>query len=169
MFEAPGWDELARPIRRPGPGSCQSSKNGANFPTVRLSLRYGIFRQGLTGTIIRDWQRPYPLLVWTRLTAQHVENWLGYNLDSQHSGRSTLKLGPPHYPNAAAILYRQLQHSKLRAQPMLKREDGARFEATIQTTSDGPQAAYVVGLQADDHTLTETDVQLFANKESAEA
>jgi hypothetical protein len=52
---------------------------------------------------------------------------------------------------------------------MLKREDGARFEATIQTTSDGPQAAYVVGLQADDHTLTETDVQLFANKESAEA
>jgi hypothetical protein len=73
---------------------------------------------------------------------------------------------------------------------MLKREDGARFKATIQTTSHGlplrpearrnandqariapqvRQAAYVVGLQADDHTLTETDVQLFANKESAEA
>jgi hypothetical protein len=52
---------------------------------------------------------------------------------------------------------------------MLKRKDGARFEATIKTTSDGPQAAYVVSLQADDHTLTETDVQLFANKEAAEA
>jgi hypothetical protein len=25
---------------------------------------------------------------------------------------------------------------------MLKREDGARFKATIQTTSDGPQAAW---------------------------
>jgi hypothetical protein len=36
-------------IRRPGPGSCQSSKNGANFPTVRLNLRYGIFRQGIDG------------------------------------------------------------------------------------------------------------------------
>jgi hypothetical protein len=51
---------------------------------------------------------------------------------------------------------------------MLKREDGARFKATIQTTSDGPEA-YVVSLQADDHTLTETDVQQFADKESAQA
>ena len=42
---------------------------------------------------------------------------------------------------------------------MLKREGGARFNATIQTTSDGHQAAYVVSLQADDHT-TETDVRL---------
>jgi hypothetical protein len=32
----------------------------------------------------------------------HVENWLGCNLDSQAG--STLKLGPSHYPNAAAIL-----------------------------------------------------------------
>jgi hypothetical protein len=30
-------------------------------------------------------------------------------------------------------------------------------------------SSYVVSLQTDDHTLTETDVQLFANKESAEA
>jgi hypothetical protein len=36
---------------------------------------------------------------------------LGDNFDFQHSGRSQ-KLGPPHYPNAAAILNQQLQHSK---------------------------------------------------------
>jgi hypothetical protein len=122
-----------------------------------LNLRYGIFRQGIDGNnnprLAAALSSPR-LDTPTRLTAQnlHVENWLGYNLDSQHSGRSTLKLGPPHYPNAAAILYRQLQHSKLRAQPMLKREDHARFKATIQTTSHGPQAAYVVSLQADDQT-----------------
>jgi hypothetical protein len=52
---------------------------------------------------------------------------------------------------------------------MPKREDGARLKATIQTTSSGPQAAYVVSLQADDHILTETDVQLFTNKEAAQA
>jgi hypothetical protein len=52
---------------------------------------------------------------------------------------------------------------------MLKREDGARFKATIHTTPNGLQAAYVVSLRADDHNFTDTDAQLFINKEAAEA
>jgi hypothetical protein len=91
----------------------------------------------------------------------HVENRLGCNFDFQHSGRSTAKLWAAALPECGGHFESTNCNTlNLRAQPMLKREDGARFNATIQTTSDGHQAAYVVSLQAEDHTLTETDVRL---------
>jgi len=114
-----GWQELltlpldaarckAREIvdQAPRSGLTPIIKKWRQLPDGQIEFAIRYFPAGgLTRTMIRDWQRPYPL-VW------HVDNRLGYNLDSWHSGRSTLKLGPPHYPNAAAILNRQLQHSK---------------------------------------------------------
>lgn len=52
---------------------------------------------------------------------------------------------------------------------MLKRVDGARFEATIQKTEKGSQASFLVICDAGNETLTETDIQLFADEETAMA
>jgi hypothetical protein len=51
----------------------------------------------------------------------------------------------------------------------LRAEDGARFRAAIDETSDGPQATYLVALDVGNETLTETDIQLFGSREEARA
>lgn len=45
--------------------------------------------------------------------------------------------------------------------------NGARFEATIQKTPDGPQASFGLYLDVPGGTRTATDVQLFTNEEEA--
>jgi hypothetical protein len=46
---------------------------------------------------------------------------------------------------------------------MLRREDGARFEASIQGTEDGSQATFLVICDAGNETLTETDTEPFSD------
>jgi hypothetical protein len=50
---------------------------------------------------------------------------------------------------------------------VLKREDGARFEATIQDTEDGPQASFLLICDVGNETLTETDIQVFCDETAA--
>jgi hypothetical protein len=45
--------------------------------------------------------------------------------------------------------------------------DGARFEARIQATREGPQASFQVLCDVGNSTLSETDIQLCKDEEEA--